>query len=561
MKILKGIPAAEGLGRGRIAVCDVSEAGSKDGRNLDEARKDCVSRMEVLYNKAKAEVNEEIADIFTVYMMLLEDRYLFEPIKKREEEGEDLPAVIEEEFEKTAAQFEGMKQEYMRQRADDIRAIKEMLLRSLKGEVKKFEFPDGDEKIILVAKELSPADTMQIEAEKIAGIVTEQGGVTSHSVILAKAMGIPAVIGVKNLKDLMCGLSAIVNGNTGTVVIEPDEVVMQEFDQEESAYGDTLKKWEEAERKPAVTLDGYEMKVCINAGISSDFQEGNTHCCDGIGLLRTEFLYTDRESLPKLEEQKQYYRNAFTFANGKSMVIRSLDIGGDKAVPYLKLPEEENPFLGNRGIRLCLNQESLLRSQMEALLEAADGRSFSLMFPMVTNLTEILRAKAIFEEMKGKTQKKGYRISEEIKLGIMIETPAAAIMADVLAKYVDFMSIGTNDLTQYIMAADRGNVAVQNLYNHYNPAVIRMIWHTARACSTEGIEVSVCGEAASDTQFLFLLAGMGIRKVSVGSSLVGQVKHNICTMKIDSIADKIHEILNMEDALQIQERMRYLKNE
>lgn len=523
MRRFQGTPAAPGYGDGPLAVCCITRGGCE--KTLDEARQDCLDQIHRLM-ESKAGQPEESKEILTAYEMLLSDSYLFGPIEKRIADGETLIKAVEEEFEQVALRFDRMENAYMRQRSEDIRAIKAMLLQSVRGERKEILFPSQAEKVILAAEELSPADMMEWNQTKLAGIWLEKGGLTSHTVILAKTMGIPAVVGVKIPEQQEYGIRVLLDGQTGIIVTDPDTSSAEEFLRLQEDYSELLKQAEQAAGKPAITRDGQHVKVCINTGSTSDF-ENHLDGWDGIGLLRTEFLYTDRKEQPNLEEQRKYFQKAFAFAAGKPITIRTLDIGGDKEVAYLHLPVEENPFLGNRGIRLCLREEEVFRTQLRALLEAANGTPFSLMFPMVSTVDEFCRARQIFEHVKEQVKKGGCPVSEEIRLGIMVETPAAAIMSDEFAGYVDFMSIGTNDLTQYIMAADRGNSAVNYLYDVCQPAVLRMIQRTVYACEEQGVEISVCGEAASDPRCIPLLIAMGIRKLSVSPTQVGMVKYRI----------------------------------
>lgn len=524
MEKIQGIPAAGGYGQGVLAVFHTIHEGKQ--RNLQEAISDCSLYLRSISEQKDVMIPKDSGQILEAYEMLLSDVCIKNGIEKRVEAGKTLNVAIEEEYEQAAAVFDQMENVYMRQRAEDVRAVKEMLLQFVTGNRKQIQIPQNYEKLVISAKELSPADLMQLPQERIAGIILEKGGLTSHTVILAKAMGIPVVLGILAEKVNKCGSFVLVDGEKGNVILEPDISVRKSFLRQVSEYEALLKNMSLEENQSAVTKDGCVVKLGINIGDPKDFEKKEISNWDEIGLLRTEFLYTDRKNMPDFMEQKEYFQKAFAYANGKPLTIRTLDIGGDKNVPYLHLIKEENPFLGNRGIRLCLKKKELFCTQLKALLEAAEGREFYLMFPMISTLDEFCRAKELFEEVKKNVQK-FCPVSENIKLGIMVETPAAAIMADTFASYVDFMSIGTNDLTQYVMAADRGNLEVHELYDANQPAVLRMIEMTVKACKKQKIEVSVCGEAVSDILCLQHLLSVGIRKFSVSIAQLGKVKYYV----------------------------------
>ena len=556
MKKLEGISGAAG-----IAICpmffyeaDSREAGSqKEKIDLDAAIEKCVHRMESLYAKTLEEVGEEEAKIFAAYKMLLEDTYMFAPIRKSIREGREVCAAVMEETEKNYLIFQNMEDSYMKQRGDDIRYIGKIIVDAIEGKEQGIELPAGTGKLIIVAKDLSPVETMAMDKKRLAGIVTELGGITSHTVILSKSLGIPAVVGAVNVineKSGYDGKIGILDGEEGCLYLEPEKEILEIYQKKEQKNAFLNEKIIRFGKEKATTKDGYQKEVLINIGRYDDLEMVKQTVFDGVGLFRTEFLYLEAEKMPTFEQQKKVYQKVIEAVAPNVVTIRTLDIGGDKEVPYMDLPKEENPFLGNRGIRLCLTHEELLRQQLKAILAAADEKEVKIMLPMITSVEEIRKTKELLLAVKAEIGEE--RVGRRVKLGIMIETPAAAIIADKLAKECDFFSIGTNDLTQYITASDRGNTAVQNVYNPYHPAVISMIARTISEGGKAGIEVSVCGEMAANLLYLPLLVGMGLEKYSVPGSMVGKVKYQLHQIDQKDAAFLLEKIMQMSDAESIQ---------
>ncbi len=556
MKKLEGIAGATG-----IAICpmffyeaDNEEiAGQREKIDLDTAIEKCIQKINSLYEKALKEVGDEEAKIFAAYKMLLEDTYMFAPIRKAISEGREAREAVREEMDKNCLIFQSMEDPYMKQRGDDIRYIGKILVDAIDGKEQGIELPDGTGKIIIVAKDLSPVETMAMDKARLAGIVTELGGITSHTVILSKSLGIPAIVGAHNItkeKSAYDGKIGILDGEEGHLFMDPEEEILEAYRKKEEKERVQNHKISYFGKEKATTKDGYQKVVLVNIGRYEDLEMAEQVVYDGVGLFRTEFLFLETEKMPTFEQQKKVYEKVIRAVSPNVVTIRTLDIGGDKEVPYMDLPKEENPFLGNRGIRLCFTYEELFRQQLKAILVAAGEQEVKIMLPMITNIEEIRKAKEILLSVK--TEIGSELVGKKVKLGIMIETPAAAIMADQLAKECDFFSIGTNDLTQYITATDRGNTAVQKIYDPYHPAVIRMIARAISEGRNAGIEVSVCGDLASNLKYLPLLVGMGLEKYSVPASMVGKVKYQIHQCNQKDAMELLKQVMQMSDAKKIQ---------
>lgn len=551
MKELRGIPGAPGIAQGPVVLYKKNKGGGA-AIDLDTAAKACLDNVRRLYEKTLHELGEEQAKIFSAYEMLLEDPMLLMPIQAAIDAGTPGVTAAVEETKKLSEILASKGGEYMRQRADDIRYIGEMLADAISGETSSYVLPQGDAPFLLAAHELTPVDTMQFDASRLAGLVTELGGATSHTVILAKSLGIPAVVGVKGLEEqIQSGETGFLDGYTGEFVTEPDE----------KAYAGFTKKLEEDRRlqeqigtiKDEIThtLDGQRIAVCINIGKPQDLKGVDEMQYDGVGLFRSEFLYSSSDKKPTPEQQREAYQKVIDTVAPNPVIIRTLDIGGDKQIAYLNMPQEENPFLGNRGIRLCLQNRAVFEEQLEAILTAAAEKSVKIMLPMVTSIHEIEETRRMIEEIKQKLDAAGTVYCLEAQLGIMIETPASAIMARQFAKHCDFFSIGTNDLVQYIMSADRGNAQVQNIYNPCHPAVVHMLAQVIDAGAQAGIEVSVCGDLAADLRFTKLLLGFGLKKFSVPLPMVGRIKYKIRNTDLKDARALAKRVLDAEDETMI----------
>lgn len=428
--------------------------------------------------------------------------------------------------------FNEIDDEYLRARVDDVRDVFGRLIAALTGSSDNpfKDIPDGS---VIVAKELLPSDTASMDFSKIRAFVTEKGSATSHVSIIARSQGIPALIGLKGcLEEINDGDELLVNGTLGTLVVNPDSESSIQFDALLAIGEKTSEMISAAAFGRAVSPDGKEILVYGNAGNLDEVRIAIERGADGIGLFRSEFLYMQESSLPTEERQFEAYRDAARYCSGKPLTIRTLDIGGDKALPYLNLPKEDNPFLGFRAIRISLKRPDLFKTQIRAILRSSAYGNVRIMLPMISTLEEVKKAKELIVDCMAELDNEDIPFNENIEVGIMIETPAAAIIADLLAAEVDFFSIGTNDLTQYIMAADRGNGDVSDLYDPKNRAVLRAIGMAVDAASKAGIPVGICGEMASDQSATSILIGLGVDSLSVSAPSVAKIKYRIRTLEI-----------------------------
>ena len=531
MKTVRGIPASAGTAAAVTAIIEYSvlspSAGDAGLEAFEGAVRSCIEEVSAARDQAAGGPDGTGAEIFDAYRALLQDPYLTDPVRELISGGMEAGAAVEQALEETAGIFDAAEDEYMRQRADDIRNLKRMLLQKLSGMDRSIRLPEGDGPVALAADSLSPTDTMSIDRSRLAALITRQGGSTSHVVILARSLGIPAVTGIEEAGQIPAGTTVIVDGNRGEVILEPDEAALaaaREQIEEEGKRRETVSAMPYQE---TTTRDGETIHVSLNIAGVRDLEGVDLAPLYGVGLYRTEFLFLNRADCPGADEQAAEYRRVFDALEGKELIIRTMDIGGDKPVPYLHLPKEDNPFLGCRGIRLSLAHEDLFRTQIRALLMAAQGRPFSVMFPMINTPDEYRSARAIWEDEASQCRQQGIAVSEDIRIGVMIETPSAVILADELAQTVDFASIGTNDLTQYILAADRGNPDTGVDQTPYAPAVVRAVRHVIRTFDQAGVKLSVCGEAGADPEYLSMMIAMGLRCVSVSPYAVDAVRQAI----------------------------------
>ena len=502
----------------REAVADAAAEVERFKGALDTTLK----KTEELAADLATRVGEKEAEIMQGHMMLLMDPMLTGEIETAIT-GESICAeyAIEQVCTTYADMFASMDDELMQQRATDMRDIKERMQRELLGleSVDIAALPAGT---ILVAKDLTPSMTAGIRPENVAGIVTELGGKTSHSAILARALEIPAVVAVPDLmSQVENGHVIVLDGSEGIVYVDPDQAVVDEFAAKREKFLKEKKELEQYIGKPTVTKDGVHIELVANIGKPQDLEKVLQYDGEGVGLFRTEFLFMDRTAMPTEEEQFEAYKAVAEGLKGKPVIIRTLDIGGDKEIPYMGLTRDENPFLGYRAIRFCLDRkDDVYRPQLRALLRASAYGNIKIMVPMVTCIEELREAKALIEEIKKELDEKNIPYKKDIEVGIMVETAAASLMADVFAKEAAFFSIGTNDLTQYTMSVDRGNDKVSYLYSTFNPAVLRSIKRIITCGREAGIMVGMCGEAASDPLMIPLLLAFGLNEFSMSASAI-----------------------------------------
>ena len=501
-------------------------------KRVDEALEKSKEQLQKLYDKAVQEVGEASAAIFEVHQMMLEDDDYLEAIQNtiRTEQinAEYAVAATGDNF---AEMFASMDDDYMKARSADIKDISERLVRNLSGQ------DDADlssiEPSIIVADDLSPSETVQMDKDKILAFVTVHGSTNSHTAILARMMNIPALIGVDmNLEEIHTGMEAVVDGFQGTVIFEPDETVKAQTTEKMAEEAEKLRLLQELKGKENVTLDGHKINIYANIGSVGDIGDVMENDAGGIGLFRSEFLYLGRNDFPTEEEQFQAYKQAVQMMAGKKVIIRTLDIGADKQVDYFNLGNEDNPAMGYRAIRICLKQPEIFKTQLRALLRAAVYGNLSIMYPMITSTEEVKKIYEIVAEVEEelKAQEIQYKIPEQ---GIMIETPAAAIISDRLAEMVDFFSIGTNDLTQYTLAIDRQNEKLDEFYNPHHEALLRMIQMVVDNAHKCGKWAGICGELGADTTLTEEFVRMGLDELSVAPSMVLKLRKIVREMKVE----------------------------
>ena len=513
-----------------------------------------VEETQALLESAKASNGAGQAEILDAQLTLLQDEYsVVEPIlEKIGDERCNAAQAADGVLSEIAAMFAQADDEYLSQRAADVKDICERLLLHIL-EQERVHFDVLPEDTILVAAELTPSDTIRLDLRHIAGIATENGGYYSHTGIITRNLGIPAVSGLEfdldAIKDSAC---AIVDGETGRFILSPSEAERQAFLREREELARVASDLEQYRTQKSCTADGIEGRICANIGTPADARDAMQKGAEGIGLMRSEFLYMDHEGLPDEETQFAAYREVLETMAGHPVIVRTLDIGGDKDLPALALPKEDNPFLGFRAIRLCLQRKDLFRVQLRALLRASVYGDLHIMFPMVSSLEELREAKAVLAQAREELLAEGEHIAP-VKVGIMIEIPSAALLADCLAKEVDFFSIGTNDLIQYTLAAERGNASVEYLYTPYQPAVLRLIAMAARAAEDNGIFCGMCGEAAADPALLPVFWGMGIHELSMSASSVTRARKTLAACHDGACRELVHKVLACTSSEQVKQ--------
>jgi len=553
--VVKGIPVSEGIGLGRAVVIKESEYAVRKVKIEDteaELRRflDSIEKAKEQIKKIKAATYESLGEknamIFDAHLLILDDPEFVNMVKGKIEEGINAEFAIDE----SARFFENvlwsLEDEYMRERANDIKDVALRLIRILNRE-EQIDLKDLPEGSVLIAHDLTPSQTAQINKQNVRGFVTEKGGKTSHTAIIARTYEIPAVVGLEDIiNKVKDGDFLIVDGYEGFVYVNPEEYLIKEYEKklvEENRRKEELKSFLYVESK---TQDEKRIKLFANIAHIEEIDAALKNGAEGIGLFRTEFLFMDRSQPPSEDEQFEVYKSVLEKMEGKPVIIRTLDVGGDKNISYLNIDKEENPFLGYRAIRLCLGNKELFKTQLRALLRASIYGNLKIMFPMITSSDEVYKAKLVIQEAKEELKKENISYSQNIEIGIMIETPSAAVISDILAKEVDFFSIGTNDLIQYTLAIDRTNDKVSYLYNPLHPAVLRLIKMTVENAHKNGIEVGVCGEIASNQEFVPILIGLGVDELSVNPSKILNVKKKILQTRYEEENLRVRELLNWQ---------------
>ena len=568
--MLKGIAASSGVAVAKAYLLvqpdlsfetkTITDTANEEAR-LDAALATSQSELQLIKDKAVTTLGEEAASVFDAHMMVLADPDMTAQIKAAiNDKKVNAEAALKEVTDMFIGIFEGMTDNaYMQERAADIKDVTKRVLAHLLG-VKLPSPALIDEEVIIVAEDLTPSDTAQLDKKYVKAFVTNIGGRTSHSAIMARTLEIPAVLGTNNITELASeGQLLAVSGLTGEVILDPTEEQQSEFHKAGEAYAAQKAEWAALKDAETVTADGRHFELAANIGTPKDVEGVNDNGAEAVGLYRTEFLYMDAQDFPTEDDQYEAYKAVLEGMNGKPVVVRTMDIGGDKTLPYFDLPKEMNPFLGWRALRISLSTagDGMFRTQLRALLRASVHGQLRIMFPMVALVTEFRAAKKIYDEEKAKLIAEGVPVADGIEVGIMIEIPAAAMLADQFAKEVDFFSIGTNDLIQYTMAADRMNEQVSYLYQPYNPSILRLINNVIKAAHAEGKWAGMCGEMAGDQTAVPLLMGMGLDEFSMSATSVLQTRSlmkRLDSKKMEELANKaLSECATMEEVVTLVE--------
>ena len=563
--MLHGVGASRGIGIGKIVCIKeqsldyshvVSQGSEQEKKRLQEAVETFCEVTQKMADDIRERVGQKESEILSGQVMMLNDPFMLGQMQDMIHSGSCAEAALDSVCQMYIEMFSNVEDELMKQRATDIRDIRTRMLRLLLGveTVKISEVPKGT---ILAARDLTPSMTVGLKPENVSAILTEIGGKTSHSAILARALSIPAVLGIPGLlEQVQDDQTAVVDGEKGEVILSPDADTLYRYtkqQEEQLRQKATLSVYRD---KPTVDADGTAYQLYANIGSVMEAQSALENGAEGIGLFRTEFLFMDRPAMPTEEEQYEAYRAVSHVMQGKEVIIRTLDVGGDKEIPYLKMKAEQNPFLGWRAIRYCLEETELFRIQLRALLRAgAEHRNIKIMLPMVTGVEEIRRTKELISQCKQELAQRGAAYDDQIEVGVMIETPAAALTADLLAKEAAFFSIGTNDLTQYTMAVDRGNAKVENLYKTMHPAVLRSIRSVIHAAREAGIPVGMCGEAAADPALIPLLLSFGLNELSVNSASILRTRKIVSLWKHDEAQQVEQAAMALDTAQEVEAYM------
>ncbi|SCU05735.1 phosphoenolpyruvate--protein phosphotransferase [Staphylococcus aureus] len=564
-KLIKGIAASDGVAIAKAyllvepdltfdkneKVTDVEGEVAKFNSAIEASKVELTK----IRNNAEVQLGADKAAIFDAHLLVLDDPELIQPIQdKIKNENANAATALTDVTTQFVTIFESMDNEYMKERAADIRDVSKRVLSHILG----VELPNPsmiDESVVIVGNDLTPSDTAQLNKEFVQGFAINIGGRTSHSAIMSRSLEIPAIVGTKSItQEVKQGDMIIVDGLNGDVIVNPTEDELIAYQDKRERYFADKKELQKLRDADTVTVDGVHAELVANIGTPNDLPGVIENGAQGIGLYRTEFLYMGRDQMPTEEEQFEAYKEVLEAMNGKRVVVRTLDIGGDKELSYLNLPEEMNPFLGYRAIRLCLAQQDIFRPQLRALLRASVYGKLNIMFPMVATINEFREAKAILLEEKENLKNEGHDISDDIELGIMVEIPATAALADVFAKEVDFFSIGTNDLIQYTLAADRMSERVSYLYQPYNPSILRLVKQVIEASHKEGKWTGMCGEMAGDETAIPLLLGLGLDEFSMSATSILKARRQINGLsknEMTELANRAVDCATQEEVIEL----------
>lgn len=564
-RLLKGIPASDGIAIGSVfcyipakLTVPVCAAGSvyEELARLNSAREQAHIELQGLFEAIEKRAGREEASIFEAHQEMLADPALEAKIREFIEIGLTAEQALVNATEELAGMLAGMGDELFAARALDVRDVGRRVLRNLLG------LPDTalsavTEPSIIIADDLTPSDTASLDPALTLGFITAQGGLTSHSAILARTLGIPAIVGMGNslMENVSTGTFIAMDGRTGELLVEPGEAAVDRYQKIKSQRESQLQILKTAAEKDAITANGRRVEVAANVGEASSARDAMGHGAEGIGLLRTEFLYLEDTQPPSEEKQYRIYREIFEVMKGRPVIVRTLDIGGDKPPSYLPFPDEMNPFLGWRAIRISLDEPELFKTQLRAIMCAAVGHNARIMFPMVSDLDELRRARDLVNTVKRDLELASVEFAPDVPVGIMVETPAAAMLVDVLAEASDFFSLGTNDLTQYTMAVDRGNAKVAGLFQPLHPAVLRLIKRTIDAGHSKGKWVGMCGELAGMTKAIPILLGFGLDEFSMNPRAIPEAKNLIGRLTDDQAREIADHAMSLGTAADIENYM------
>lgn len=557
---LKGIGASPGIAIGRALVIEHKEIVIEKKEKIDievevDKLKSAVElskeELTAVKDKVAKELGEEEAEIFGAHLLVLEDpEFIGEAENKIKNESLNADYALSDVKDMFVAIFESMDNDYMRERAADVKDVTNRVLRHILG-IKVVDLSSLSDEVVLVAHDLTPSDTATMDKKKVLGFLTNIGGRTSHTAIMSRTLEIPAIVGLSDVTDrVKDGDMIVFDGDKGEVIVNPDEATISSYKQMKKEFEEDKKALELLKGQHSVTIDGKRVELAGNIGTPNDLEGLINNDAEGVGLYRTEFLYMDSDEFPSEEIQFEAYKKVLEGMEGKPVVIRTLDIGGDKKLSYFEMEGEMNPFLGYRAIRLCLDRTDIFKTQLRALFRASVYGKLRIMFPMISSLEELLAAKTICEEVKAELKSENIAYSDQVEIGMMIEIPSAAMISDILAKHVDFFSIGTNDLIQYTCAVDRMNQKISSLYNQFNPAVLRLIKMVIKNAHAEGKWVGMCGESAGDQMMIPILLGFGLDEFSMSPISILRARRLINSLsekEMQKLADDVLDLARAEE--------------
>jgi len=562
-EVMKGLGVSPGIGIGKAFIIDkgpiniiknyVNDA-EKEIDRLKAALEMAKEQLNELYISTIDELGEKEAQIFKSHEMMLEDDTFISDVEDRiNREGVNAEFALNETSNVYIKMFQSIEDEYLRERSEDIKDVMNRVIRILMC-ISSVDFSNMEENSIIVAKDLTPSDTAQLDRTKVAAMITEVGGKTSHAAIIARIMGIPTIVGLNNITDkIKDGDTVICDGKTGKVLINPNAKQLFYYNKKKNIEDDIKNELRNQVGLPSITKDGFKVSLSANIGVPNDVDMALENDAEGIGLFRSEFIFMNRDRQPTEDEQFEQYKEVLVKMGDKPVIIRTMDIGGDKNVPYIDIPKEMNPFLGYRAIRFCLGNVEVFRTQLRAILRASVYGNVKIMIPMISTMKELKDSKKILQQAKDELKSEGIKFKNDIEIGIMIEIPSAAIISDLLAKEVDFFSIGTNDLIQYTMAVDRMNSKLSYLYSQYHPALLRLIKGIIDNAHNAGIWVGMCGEAAGDPKLIPVFVGMGLDEFSMNSPSILRSRYIVRNLNKEDMQKIARNTLDMENAIEVEE--------